>query len=617
MFFANWLCRVQRGFSGNRARRCRRGSVTPTRVEVLDVRMVMSANAVSTVSAEAVVVSTEQEPVDVAISLNRNQSLVIKAEHGNLAVLIDGLPDPRFANIPANRVHSITVFGGNGNNRIDLSRVSKGEFTGLTGTFRFGGSRFQVVGDASFHPHRIVMGDISIDPFGIEVHGGDGNDTIIGSPFCDSVYGGGGKDVLQGGSGDDELHGSDGKDVLCGDEGKDTLYGERGDDTLKGGSGDDFLDGDTQLIGEGITQFYSGKDLLLGGAGNDYLSAGAGDDIVRGGEGNDTLDGHLGNDLLYGGNGDDALFGGSGVDRLRGMSGNDTLSGGLGNDQLDGGHGMDRVQEVANVNFRLTRSQLTGVGADYLMSIEEAELCGGASDNRIDASRFAGQVTLEGGKGNDTLLGGSKDDVLYGTTFGERAFGRHHDGNDVLNGGGGNDELHGGWGNDTLNGGIGDDWLDGGDGADSLKGEKGRDILISNDYTDTLIGGADADEFFCRLTFVPMPEDLSLEDRVTYLRPIESANRTASDSGDPRGVKVGVDWTFFAQTLDVLRVEEAIERIEAEGLVAHHAVFGSPPGLYEYIQIQNADDNLIFPAKYELKVQDGIVHFTPLEFVYV
>ncbi len=83
-----------------------------------------------------------------------------------------------------------------------------------------------------------------------EVHGEDGNDTLIGGKAADRLFGEAGADlllgregfdVLRGGKGDDELRGGSGGDRLLGGAGKDTLIGGRGDDTLDGGSGVDRL----------------------------------------------------------------------------------------------------------------------------------------------------------------------------------------------------------------------------------------------------------------------------------------------------------------------------------------------------------------------------------------
>ena len=73
-----------------------------------------------------------------------------------------------------------------------------------------------------------------------------------------------------------------------------------------------------------------------------------------------------------------------------------------------------------------------------------------------------GQLTIDGGRGNDTLLGG--------------------DGDDVLRGGKGNDTVIGQRGNDTGLLGAGDDrftWNPG-DGDDTVEGQAGNDVLAFN-----------------------------------------------------------------------------------------------------------------------------------------
>ena len=97
---------------------------------------------------------------------------------------------------------------------------------------------------------------------------------------------------------------------------------------------------------------------------------------------------------------------------------NDSLSGGLGNDVLTGNDGNDVVVESADANFTLAgdaaAATLAGVGTDSLFGIEQASLTGGKGKNVLDASAFAGPVTLDGGLGNDSLLGGAGNDRLIG-----------------------------------------------------------------------------------------------------------------------------------------------------------------------------------------------------------
>lgn len=92
-------------------------------------------------------------------------------------------------------------------------------------------------------------------------NGGNGNDTLTGTPGNDRLLGGNGKDTLTALAGDDYLDGGNGNDVLDGGNGKDTLLGMNGNDTLTGGAG---------------------NDILTGGRGADYfvLAVGAGTDTV-------------------------------------------------------------------------------------------------------------------------------------------------------------------------------------------------------------------------------------------------------------------------------------------------------------------------------------------------
>lgn len=65
-----------------------------------------------------------------------------------------------------------------------------------------------------------------------EIHGGKGDDFIVGSAGNDFLYGDDDNDILKGGAGDDTLMGGDGNDLLDGGQGTDTFYGGAGDDIL-------------------------------------------------------------------------------------------------------------------------------------------------------------------------------------------------------------------------------------------------------------------------------------------------------------------------------------------------------------------------------------------------
>lgn len=179
-----------------------------------------------------------------------------------------------------------------------------------------------------------------------------------------------------------------------------------------GGSGNDRLTGDdfaNRLDGGG------GNDVIDAGAGNDSLDGGAGDDTLNGQAGNDVVVAGAGNDNVRGGNGSDFLTGDAGDDSVFGQNDNDTISGGRGNDLLDASDGADLLVETGDVDAVLTSLAMTGgLGTDSLKNFELAQLTGGAGNNRLDASGFAGPVTLIGGAGDDELRDGPGDDSLDG-----------------------------------------------------------------------------------------------------------------------------------------------------------------------------------------------------------
>jgi len=316
-----------------------------------------------------------------------------------------------------------------------------------------------------------ILNAASVTAFNVTLDGAMGNDTLVGGALNDSLIGLDGNDRLEGRSGNDNFSGGDGDDDLYGGDGNDTFYGGAGIDRILEVANANFTLNDTRLTGRG-TDTLSQIELarLTGGDGDNVLNA-ANVTVF-----NVTLDGAVGKDTLVGGAQSDSLIGRDGNDRLEGRSGNDSLYGsegdddlygGDGNDAFYGGAGIDRILEVANADFILTDTQLTGRGTDTLSQIELARLEGGTGNNLLNAaSATALNVTLDGAVGNDTLVGGAQSDLLVG-----------RDGNDQLKGGEGKDTLIGGNNDDTLEGDNGNDVLIGGAGNDTLIGNAGSDIF--------------------------------------------------------------------------------------------------------------------------------------------
>jgi Ca2+-binding RTX toxin-like protein len=105
---------------------------------------------------------------------------------------------------------------------------------------------------------------------------GDGNDTANASAQANPAI----EFLVSGGNGNDTLTGSPNADVIAGGEGNDTIFGLAGVDLMNGDAGDDTITGGpgnepNQVGGDGDDTFIwnpgDGSDGLLGEAGNDTL----------------------------------------------------------------------------------------------------------------------------------------------------------------------------------------------------------------------------------------------------------------------------------------------------------------------------------------------------------
>ncbi len=354
------------------------------------------------------------------------------------------------------------------------------------------------------------------------IDGTAGADTIDGLAGDDGIDAGGGNDLAEGGDGNDAVFGGNGNDTLGGGEGNDQLVGGAGDDSASGGAGDDTLSSlggaDTLDGGAGHDVLEgSGGGLLTGGDGNDTISAGDGD-VVRGDAGDDVIiNPWLGSAQISGGAGDDFVItapsvrlisGGEGIDTLYLQPSNgdtfrnvaiDLVTGQFGT-EITGTFGAVRDFEViyfgaAPMNIRFWGQETADVvsfnsGASNLLATAQIFGRGGDDffEDRYDGTGFLdpGEVTIEGGAGNDTILGGDshnrfdggagQDLILSGTQA------------DVLAGGSGDDTLTGGAGRDTLSGGAGNDLITGGTEGDLLvfEGDWGDDTVTDGSAIDTV-----------------------------------------------------------------------------------------------------------------------------------
>jgi len=123
--------------------------------------------------------------------------------------------------------------------------------------------RISVLGLSGNDSVQILSGVIAVN-----ISGGEGDDTLLGSAHNDRI---------DGGPGDDSIKGLDGEDSLTGGEGNDTIYGQAGNDYMQGGFGNDKLvggDGTDSILGnDGNDRLYGqgGLDTLVGGGGSNYI----------------------------------------------------------------------------------------------------------------------------------------------------------------------------------------------------------------------------------------------------------------------------------------------------------------------------------------------------------
>ena len=304
-------------------------------------------------------------------------------------------------------------------------------------------------------------------------YGTEGNDSIKGSPYNDTIYGYGGDDTIQALNGNNLVYGGAGNDSIRGDYGNDTIYG---------GDGNDYIDAS------------KGSDIVYGGAGNDtitffyYDSNPASSNYVDAGEGNDRIEMNGGkNNTVIGGLGNDYIYnkGGSNIYIYNLGDGNDTIvpkGNSSNNDTLQFGDGIT----LENIKF-------VGSNIDVNITFKEYEgsiLLKGILNNsngKINSYKFADGTILnhnemlkhfspiEGTESADTIYGSSANDTIYG-----------HGGNDSLCGDFGNDIIYGGAGNDTISGSDGNDTIYGEDGNDYIESGKGYDIVYGGAGKDTI-----------------------------------------------------------------------------------------------------------------------------------
>lgn len=108
--------------------------------------------------------------------------------------------------------------------------------------------------------------------------------TFFGTQSAESITGSEDTDIIFGGLSDDAsgdtIHGGDGDDIIVGGGGGDHLYGDEGSDLIIGGGGADIIDGGTDAgVGAVVG---TGDNFLVGGAGSDTITMHRGDFAIGG-----------------------------------------------------------------------------------------------------------------------------------------------------------------------------------------------------------------------------------------------------------------------------------------------------------------------------------------------
>jgi Ca2+-binding RTX toxin-like protein len=340
--------------------------------------------------------------------------------------------------------------------------------------------------------------DASSQVVGVKLDGRDGDDTLIGSAYDDTIRDLLGTNSITGGAGNDNIFVSTESTVTGGAGIDHVAYRGNSNVTLDLAAasiehvtvdeGNDTIDG-SAMTTPLIIRDLGGSDVLTGGSAGDVIYSSSGNDIITGGGGDDHLTVVSGNATISGGAGNDVIKSGVGSATIAAGSGNDQIFTSTAFVSLDAGTGFDQVFLTGSTAVTL---DLGATGIEYIKS--------GSGDDTLDGSSQTAALTIFGNQGNDTITGGALDDFLQGGS-----------GDDYIDGGSGIDTasyhesargvfvsllLTGSQntedGQDTL---IGIENLDGSAYSDTLIGNEAANVLDGGAGADLLIGGRGDDSY--------------------------------------------------------------------------------------------------------------------------
>jgi Ca2+-binding RTX toxin-like protein len=298
-----------------------------------------------------------------------------------------------------------TVDGGAGNDIIratatdtaitwdaieNVEKVSANGFTGV-----------KVVGTQS--GDMIDLTGVTLDH--VDIEGGGGNDTMMGTSAADTINGGYGADVLVGGNGDDLflVDRYAGSDKFNGGEGYDVVRMTANDASLSFSAitGVEMISAggfaNIQIVGGGSNDTMDFSPIVLDGI--TAIAGGAGNDSITGTAGADTIVGSYGDDVLAGGSGNDVFL----IGRYNGI------------DAISGGRGRD-VVGASSANVSMTWGSLSSIEEISSGGFKNVLIAGTVGKDLLDLSgiTLSGIAGITGGNGNDTIRGSDGADRIIG-----------------------------------------------------------------------------------------------------------------------------------------------------------------------------------------------------------
>ena len=305
----------------------------------------------------------------------------------------------------------------------------------------------------------ITFKNAKIENFKSTLAGTDGNDLLIGGKTLASIVGGNGNDTITNAASNVTINGGQGNDLISlnggasarieyrSGDGNDTIIGFDFNDTLAFDydaveqSGDDVI----VTVGSGTITFKDvtpaqvlekvngtdGNDRINNTANRRYIDAGAGNDTITNTGSTVVINGGKGNDLI-------SLNGGSAQIEYESGDGNDTIVGYNSNTALNVEYdaivksGNDVIMAVGDGSITIKDTSIVPFIGGIVGTDGDDALTNDEENKYIDAG--AGNDTITNTGSNATLVGGAGNDVISLDGGSARIEYQSGDGNDTIYG---------------------------------------------------------------------------------------------------------------------------------------------------------------------------------------